>query len=79
MDGGTDSARARLIDTVRTGNWERIPAEVDAYGAAVRADERRRAVDDAVEAIKKVFGEDNDERRAADWRTRCLAALEGVY
>lgn len=79
MPADIQAARARLLEAVQSGNWERVPAEADAYAAAVRADERRRTVDEALDAIKAVFGTDGaDQRPAADWRSRSLAALERV-
>ncbi len=71
------AARKRLLDTVQSGRWERVPAEADAYAAAVRADERHRAVADALDAVRAVFGDDPDPQTPpAAWRARLLAALD---
>lgn len=76
MQDGVGAARERLLQTVRSGDWERVPNEADAYGAAVRADERRRVLDDVAEAITRLFEPDAESGSRQQWRDRCLAAVE---
>jgi hypothetical protein len=74
------TARERLLQAVQSGDWERVPAEADAYAAAVRADERRRVVSEALDAVRAVFGDDPDPETApAAWRDRCLTAVQGLF
>ena len=77
MEDGVRTAYDRLVQTVRSGDWEQVPRQAEAYGGAVRADERKRVVADATEAVERVFGpaEDLDERLVS-LRARCLAALQ---
>jgi hypothetical protein len=77
MDG-VNEARGRLLQTFRSGDWERVDAQADAYGAAVRAEERRRTIDLAVEAIERAF-DDGLDRTAAEWRQRCLDEISALY
>jgi hypothetical protein len=80
VENDVQAARTRLLETVRSGDWERVPDQADAYAAAVRADERRRVVDDALEAIKAVFGDAPDpQRSAAGWRELCLEAIDRLH
>lgn len=77
MNDGVQSARGRLLAAFQSGDWERIPTQVDAYGAAVRADERQRVLDEATQAIKSVLGEEDDSAsQLAEIRRLCLAALD---
>lgn len=76
MDDGIQVARQRLLKTVRGGDWERVPDQADAFAAAVRADERRRVLDQAIEALKAIFEDDRIEDESLDQiGRRCLAAL----
>jgi hypothetical protein len=76
-ESSVQTARERLLAAVQSGRWERVPAEADAYAAAVRADERRLAISDALDAVRAVFGDDPDPQTAPSaWRDRLLAALD---
>jgi hypothetical protein len=77
MEDGVRPAYDRLLQTVRSGDWEQVPRQAEAYGGAVRADERQRVVADALAAVKQAFGPPEDlEQATAELRARCLAALE---
>lgn len=52
-----------------------MPRDLEAYGGAVRADERRRALDHVDQAIEGLFEADL-EGQAREWRDRCLAVVE---
>lgn len=75
MPDGVEGARERLLEAVRSGDWARVPREADAYGAAVRADERRRVLDDVTQTLESVFDADPDGS-GREWRDRCIAAVE---
>jgi len=75
MTNDREAPRDRLLEAVRSGDWERVPREVDAYGAAVRADERRRALDDVGGALAELF-ESDGAGSGREWRDRCLAVVE---
>jgi hypothetical protein len=75
MNNNLQTPRDRLLAAVRSGDWERVPGEVEAYGAAVRADERRRALDDVVRALEELFDSDGIGS-GREWRQRCLAVVE---
>lgn len=78
MNDGVQAARQRLLTVVRSGDWERVPAAADDYGAAVRADERQRALDDASDAVKRLFDSNAPDRSATQWRGECLAAIDAL-
>jgi len=75
MKNDLQAPRDRLLEAVRSGDWERVPREVTAYGAAVRADERQRALDDVVRALEELFESDRTGS-GREWRDRCLVAFE---
>jgi hypothetical protein len=80
MQDPVQGARQRLLDAVRSGNWERVPAEVDAYGAAVRSDERKRAIDQAVEALIAIFDQTRPSGAGdGELRDRCLSAIDRLH
>jgi hypothetical protein len=80
MENNVQGARERLLEAVRSGNWERVPDEVDAYGAAVRADERKRAIDGAIEALRAVFDQSTgSDAGSGDLRDRSVAAIDGLH
>jgi hypothetical protein len=66
-----DGARRRVIEAMRTGKWDDIEAQLTAYAAAVRADERHRAIGEALDALKDC-GSDDGERPVRE----CLPAVE---
>ena len=66
-----DGARARVLEAVRTGKWEIVEQQLSAYAAAVRAEERHRAIGEALEALTDCGGDDG-ERPVRE----CLAAIE---
>ncbi len=55
---GVQQARERILDTMYAGKWDAAAADVEAYGAAVRAEERFRALRDALDALKQCADED---------------------
>lgn len=57
-DFGVDQARKRVVDAMYAGKWETVEQELLAYGAAARADERMRVIEDAVAALKACVGDD---------------------
>ncbi len=57
-DYGIDEARGRVIDAMHAGKWDSVDAQLTAYGAAVRADERYRALADALAALQDCAGQD---------------------
>jgi hypothetical protein len=79
MQDAVEGASQRLLEAVRSGNWERVPAEVDAYGAAVRADERKRAIDEALEALSSTFDRAGEDTSADALRDACLAAVDRLH
>ena len=71
MSFGVSDARRRVLEAMRTGKWDTVAAELTAYAAAVRAEERHRAIGEAIEALTDCGGEDG----AALVRD-CLDAVE---
>ncbi len=71
MSFGVDGARQRVIEAMRSGKWDIVDAQLTAYAAAIRAEERHRAIGEALEALKDCGGDDG-ERPVRD----CLAAVE---
>ena len=71
MSFGVDQARRRILDAMKAGKWDVVEAHITAYGAAIRAEERHRAIGEAIEALKECGG-DEGETPARD----CLAELE---
>jgi|SRR5579884_889740 hypothetical protein len=57
-DFGVDQARQRVVDAMYAGKWDEVDRELLAYGAAVRADERARAIADVLDALKDCGGDD---------------------
>ena len=57
-DFGIDQARQRVLEAMYAGKWETVPAQLTAYGAAVRAEERFLALADALAALQDCGGED---------------------
>ena len=66
-----DEARRRVLDAMRTGKWDIVEAQLTAYAAAVRAEERHRAIGEALEALQDCGG-DEGMTPVAD----CIAAVE---
>jgi hypothetical protein len=71
MSFGVDGARQRVLDAMRSGKWDIVEAQLTAYAAAVRAEERYRAIGAALDALQDCGGDDGD-RPVRD----CLAAVE---
>ncbi len=69
-DFGLDQAHQRVLDAMHGGDWERVDAQLTAYAAAVRADERAQALAEALAAVQDCAQEDPG-RLASD----CLDAL----
>jgi hypothetical protein len=57
-DFGVDQARQRVLEAMSSGKWEKVPDQLTAYGAAVRAEERFLALADALVALRECGGED---------------------
>ena len=60
MAFGVEQARLRVLDAMRTGKWDVVEAHLTAYAAAVRAEERYRAIGEAIEALEGCGGEEGD-------------------
>lgn len=71
MDFGVSAARERVLKEMYAGNWEYVDDLLTRYAGAVRAEERYRAIGEALEALTECAGEDGDTP-ARD----CLPALE---
>lgn len=71
MDFGVQRAKQRVLDAMYAGNWQIVDEHLTAYGAAIRAEERYRAIGDALEALERCGGEEG-ETPVRD----CLAAVE---
>jgi hypothetical protein len=71
MSFNVGGARARVLAAMRTGKWDIVELELTAYAAAVRAEERHRAIGEALAALTDCGGDDGD-RPVRD----CLAAVE---
>lgn len=71
MSFNVDGARARVLAAMREGKWDSVEAELTAYAAAVRAEERHRAIGEALDTLSDCGGEDGI-RPVRD----CLAAVE---
>jgi hypothetical protein len=71
MSFGVEQARARVLAAMKEGKWEIVEAQLTAYAAAIRAEERNRAIGEALEALKDCGG-DEGERPVRD----CVAAVE---
>jgi hypothetical protein len=57
-DFGVEQARRRALEAMQAGKWETVPAQLDAYGAAVRAEERFLVLADALAALQDCGGKD---------------------
>ncbi len=68
---GVEQARQRVLDTMYAGNWQNVDAQLTAYGAAVRAEERRHTLDEALAALKDYADAHEDQRD-------CVQACIGV-
>ncbi len=44
MDFGVETARERVLLAMRSGRWEQVEEQLTRYAAAVRAEERYRAI-----------------------------------
>lgn len=55
---GVDAARQRVLDAMYAGNWQIVDEHLSAYAAAVRAEERHRAIGEAIEALQACGGDD---------------------
>jgi hypothetical protein len=71
MTFGVEQARGRVLTAMKEGKWDIVEAELTAYAAAVRAEERHRAIGEALDALKDCGGDDG-ERRVRD----CIAVVE---
>ena len=71
MSFNTEGARARVIEAMRSGKWDIVDAQLTAYAAAVRAEERHRAIGEALEALTDCGGDDG-----ARLVRECLASVE---
>ncbi|MER3421342.1 MAG: hypothetical protein C4290_12840 [Chloroflexota bacterium] len=71
MDFGVETARERVLLAIRSGRWEQVEEQLTRYAAAVRAEERYRAIGEALEALRACGGE-SGETPVRD----CLAAIE---
>ena len=71
MAFGVDQARARVITAMRAGKWDIVDEQLTAFAAAVRADERHRAIGEALDTLKDCGGDDG-ERPVGE----CLQAVE---
>ena len=69
-DFALDQAHRRVLDAMHDGNWERVDAQLTAYAAAVRADERYRAIAEALAALQDCAGGD-----AGPFTSNCLDAI----
>jgi hypothetical protein len=70
MSFNVDGARDRILEAMHTGKWDIVEQQLTAYAAAIRAEERHRAIGEALEALKEC----GDEREI-DVQD-CLAAVE---
>jgi hypothetical protein len=71
MSFNVEGARARVLEAMRTGKWDIVEQQLTAYAAAVRAEERHRAIGEALEALKECGGDDGQAPVRG-----CLAAVE---
>lgn len=71
MSFNVGEARARAIEAMRSGKWDIVDQELTAFAAAVRAEERHRAIGEALDALRDCGG-DNGDRPVRD----CLDAVE---
>lgn len=71
MNFGVEAARERVLAAMRSGRWEQVEEQLTRYAAAVRAEERYRAIGEALEALRTCGGESGDTP-VRD----CLAAVE---
>lgn len=61
---GVEQARQRVLDTMYAGNWQNVDAQLTAYGAALRAEEHARTLDEAIAALKDYADAHDDQRDA---------------
>jgi hypothetical protein len=71
MSFNVDGARDRALAAMRAGKWDIVEEEMTRYAAAVRAEERHRAIGEALDALKECGGEEG--RRPV---RECIAAIE---
>jgi hypothetical protein len=71
MTFGVEQARARVLAAMKEGKWETVEAQLTAYAAAVRAEERNRAIGEALEALRDCGGDEGDQPVR-----NCIAAVE---
>ena len=71
VDFGTERARARVIDAMRAGKWDIVEQQLTAYAATLRAEERHRAIGEAIAALRDCGGDEGDRPVR-----ECLDALE---
>jgi hypothetical protein len=57
---GVAQARQRVLDAMYAGNWQIVDEHLTAYAAAVRAEERHRAIGEALETLQACGGEEGD-------------------
>jgi hypothetical protein len=58
MDFGVDPARARVLEAMKTGKWDLVEDYLTRYAGAVRAEERYRAIGEALEALRACAGDE---------------------
>ncbi len=73
MDFGLDQARARVLDAMHTGKWDIVDVYLTRYAAAVRAEERYRAIGEAMEALRALGNDDGDAQVPLP---ACITAVE---
>lgn len=54
---GVEQARQRVLAVMRSGDWQAVETQLSAYAAAVRAEERHRAIGEALEALQRAWPE----------------------
>jgi hypothetical protein len=60
-----------VLDAMQTGKWDIVEHQLTAYAAAVRAEERHRAIGEAVDALRQCGGDEGDRPVR-----ECLAAID---
>lgn len=58
MSFGIDQARQRALDAMQSGKWDVVEEQLTRYAAAVRAEERARAIGEALAALRECGGDD---------------------
>ncbi len=71
MSFNVDGARARVLAAMREGKWDIVEAELTAYAAAIRAEERHQAIGEALDTLAECGGDDGEQPVR-----NCLTAIE---